>query len=120
MADFFGMFLYAFGMILFMIGMLGMVVCYIVMPLRTLWLVYKKFKPHEKYPINQRFFKISIWCLCLSFVAIAGYHLAVLNIKYPDSFLTVIYHLIPFGLYSAFEYFQEKAHLAILPVKIVI
>jgi hypothetical protein len=52
MADFFGMFLYAFGMILFMIGMLGMVVCYIVMPLRTLWLVYKKFKPHEKYPIN--------------------------------------------------------------------
>ncbi len=112
--------MYGFAMILFLIGMWGMVVCYIFMPARTLWLVYRKFKPNEKYAINQKTFKISLWFLCLAFAAIAGYHLFVLNIQYPDSFLTVIYHLIPLGLFAGFEIFQAKSYSAIAPRNVAI
>lgn len=109
--------IYNIGMILFVVGMC---VCYVVMPLRALWLAYRKFKPNKEYSINQKFFKTSIWFLCLSFAAIAGYHLFSFAIKSPDADLMVMYHLIPFGLYAAFEYFQEKAHLAITPINTVI
>ena len=115
-----GMLFYTLAMLLFMVGLVGMFVCYLFMPMRTLWLLYRKFQPNEKYFINQKSFKISIWFLCLAFAAIAGYHLFVLNIKYPDSFLTVIYHLIPLGLFTAFEVFQSKSYLAIAPQKVVV
>lgn len=117
MADFFGMCFYFIAMLLFVIGLVGLFVCYIVMPARALWLLYRKFNPNEKYAINQKMFKISVWFLGLSFAAIAGYHLFVLNIQYPDSFLTVIYHLIPLGLFVGFEIFQAKTYAAITQQK---
>jgi hypothetical protein len=120
MENILGSLMYGFAMILFMIGMWGMFVCYIFIPVRSLWLVYRKFKPNEKYSINQKMFKISIWFLCLSFAAIAGYHLFVLNIKYPDSFLTVIYHLIPLGFFAGFEVFQAKSYSAIAQQKVAV
>jgi hypothetical protein len=115
-----GMLFYGFAMIVFMIGMLGMFICYLIMPLRTLWLLYRKFKPSEKFSINPKSFKLSIWFLALSFAAIASYHLAVLNIKYPDSFLATVFHVIPLGLFLAFEHFQVKSHIAIAPQKVAI
>ncbi len=115
-----GMLFYGFAMILFMLGMLGMFICYLIMPLRALWLLYRKFKPSEKFSINQKSFTLSIWFLVLSFASIAVYHLAVLNIEYPDSFLATIFHLIPFGLFLAFEHFQVKSHIAITSPKVAI
>jgi hypothetical protein len=108
-SNFFGGLVFGLMMLLNLIGLLGMFVCYLIMPLRSLWMIYRKFKPNNKFTIHKKNFRISIWFLCSAFAAIAAYHLFVLNIKYPDTLLTAIFHIIPFGFFSIFEYFQEKS-----------
>jgi hypothetical protein len=115
-----GALFYGFAMIVFMIGLVGMFICYLIMPLRALWLLYRRFKPNQKFTINQKSFKLSLWFLGFSFAAIAAYRLAVFNVKYPDSFLMAIFHVIPLGLFLAFEQFQVKAHIVTQTQKVTI
>jgi hypothetical protein len=111
MENFFGGLAFGLLMLANMIGLCGLFACYVVMPLHTLWLIFRKFVPSKNFIENQKNFRTSIYYLMAAYASMGGYHLFVLNIKYPDSFLATVFHIIPFGFFLLFEIHQQKAYL---------